>query len=47
LNFLIENAENNEEKNFEAFKVFVEKNGKPFNYMTSDTLSEEDRVAQL
>ena len=31
----------------EAFKVFVEKEGKPFNYMTQDQEDEKDRIARL
>lgn len=31
----------------EAFKVFVEKEGKPFNYMTSDADNEKERISRL
>ena len=38
-----ENAESAEEKNMEAFKIYIERLGKPFNYMTFD---EEDEGAR-
>ena len=47
LNVLVEDAENEEEKNLEAYKVFVEKEGKPYNYMTGDQENEKERIKRL
>jgi hypothetical protein len=34
------------EKVFEAFKIFIEKGGKPFNYMTFDEQKEQNRLME-
>jgi hypothetical protein len=44
---LTQEAEGEEEKLVEAFKVFIERDGKPFNYMTGDSENEKERIAKL
>ncbi len=41
------NCEEEQEKLFEAFKIFIEKLGKPFNYMSYDDKKEEERQSQV
>lgn len=35
------------DKVFEAFKIFIEQQGKPFNYMTFDQEAEKKRLESL
>ena len=40
-------ADEEEEQVMEAFKIFIEREGKPFNYMTFDEEAEQKRLDEL
>lgn len=42
-----EDCNDDEKKLFEAFKIFIERNGKPFNYMTFDEEAEKVRISKV
>lgn len=44
ISFFSQHCNDPVEKVFEAFKIFIEKGGKPFNYMTFDEQNEQSRL---